>query len=222
MLRVLLARHGQTEWNAAGRFCGQADVGLSPLGVRQAQALAGRLAAEPIERIYISDLLRARQTVEPLLQQRAYPLVADRDLREISFGAWEGLSYAEIQQRDPQALAAWEADWVGQSPPGGESLNTLTLRVQDFFQRLQDDRALEDRRPPQQDTPPAVLLVAHGGSLQVLICLALGLPVQKYWKFRLGNAALSELRLGSYGATLHHLNENCHLAGLEGADGWEN
>lgn len=203
MARWLLVRHGETEWNAAGRLQGQADPPLSAAGRGQATALAGRLADEPLAAILSSDLSRALETARILARgSRRPPLMVQVEpaLRELSFGAWEGLTYAELAGRNEPLLAAWQADPQTVAPPGGESLGQMARRVAAFYTWM---KAL-----PGDHTR---LVVAHGGPLQVLLCLALGLPVERYWQLRLEPGSLSELNLYPEGAILNRLNSTGHL-----------
>jgi alpha-ribazole phosphatase len=209
VVRLILARHGETAWNAEGRYQGQADTVLNEMGRQQAAALRQRLAGEEIHAVYASDLQRAWKTAAVIAKPHGLPVRSDPRLREIDFGAWDGLTYDEIGQRYPQALAAWKADPLSAGPPEGENLSQVTTRVQ---------TALDDIVRVHQDQ--TVLLVAHGGSLQVLLCLALGLVPRARWQFYLGAASLSELRLYEDGAVLVHLNDSCHLAVVDDEDWW--
>ena len=139
-MKLLLARHGQTDWNVAQRFQGQSDVPLNEIGRQQANALADRLLAQPINIIYASDLQRATETAKMIMQKSGCKpdLHLDSRLREMNFGAWEGLTYKEIKQSNPTALAAWKADVSTTAAPNGETLNQLSARVQSF---LDDVRA---------------------------------------------------------------------------------
>jgi len=195
VIRLILARHGETAWNAERRYQGQADVPLSEKGRRQAAALGQRLSGEELHAIYASDLQRAWDTAEIVAQPHPLAVRCEPRLREIDFGAWDGLTRAEIERRYPQALAAWEADPLSAGPPGGENLGRVSARVQ---------AALGDLVHAHQEQ--TVLLVAHGGSLQVLLCLALGLVPRARWQFRLSAASLSELLLYEDGAVLSMLN----------------
>ncbi len=200
MTRFLLARHGETAWNAERRHHGQSDVPLNATGRRQAAALARRLADEAIDAIYASDLQRAWQTAEAVAAHYDLPVQADPRLRELHFGVWEGLTYPEIEAQDPEALAAWHEDPTHVAPPEGESLVELAQRVD----ALRAD--LEAAHPEE-----TVLLVSHNGVLRVLICQALGLPPENYWQFHLSNASLSDLAFYEAGAILNALNETAHL-----------
>ena len=103
MARILLVRHGDTDWNQAGRIQGQVDTSLSEKGLAQARALAGRLAQVPIDVAYASDLNRAAETAQEILIGRAVTLGLAPELREFSYGAWEGLTYRDVQRLYPAA-----------------------------------------------------------------------------------------------------------------------
>ena len=204
--RLLLVRHGRTAYNAEVRFMGQLDVPMDELGHRQVQALARRLASETPATIYSSELARARDTA--LAIQSAIPasppLRVDPRLTEGHFGDWQGQRYADLLVQDAERLANWEADRLGVAPPNGESLADIARRVQ---------AAYDDIRATHVDE--TAIIAAHGGSLQVLIVLALGLPLEAYWKVDVSNASVTELRIFEQGAVLHLLNDTSHLAGIE-------
>jgi bisphosphoglycerate-dependent phosphoglycerate mutase len=130
MVRLLLVRHAETTWNAQQRFQGHTDVPLSPGGQRQVVALVQALRAETIHACYTSDLCRARETARSLTHPRGLPLRQEPRLREMAFGAWEGLRPADVQQHDPHLLAAWYQDPLHVAPPGGETLRQVAHRVQ--------------------------------------------------------------------------------------------
>jgi probable phosphoglycerate mutase len=209
--RLILARHGQTTWNASRRFQGQTDVPLDETGLAQAAALGRKLASDlantpTLRAIYTTDLQRAHQTAQIIAQallktaHQAPPLVIEPRLREMHFGDWQGMTYAEISRSTPQALAQWEADLARFSPPNGETMGQFAARV---------GEALDAIRVAHQDG--AALVVAHGGPLQLMVCLALGLPADRFWQFQLSNASLSELNFYPAGAILNLFNDTSHL-----------
>ncbi len=212
--RLLIVRHGRTAWNSDGRFQGQLDIPLDEVGQTQAAAVAHRLAQalqRPLERplaIYASDLSRAWQTARVIQNAIAKaiqpepipPLVLEPRLREMHFGEWQGLTYAEIQACQPEALAAWEADWLNNAPPGGETLAQLVERVQAVYHEIL-----------AAHPDGTVLLVGHGGALQALLCMALGLPPERFWQLQLDNTGLADLRIYPEGAILNLFNDTCHL-----------
>lgn len=210
--RLLLVRHGRTDWNIAGRFQGQHDIPLDDLGRRQAAAVARRLSAERPLAIYTSDLSRAFDTASAIAQAilqsdplspastENLSLSTDERLREMNFGEWEGLTYAEIQQRDPQALKKWGMDRAHHTPPGGETLAEFTDRVGGVY------RDICTAHPDG-----TVIIAAHGGVLQSMVALALGLPAERFWQVYMSNASVSDLRVYPEGAILNLLNDTHHL-----------
>ena len=182
-MKILLARHGETAWNAEGRYQGQSDIPLSPVGEAQARALGGRLREVPITRALASPLGRARRTAELALGERAGLLATDPGLAEIAHGSWEGLLASEIGARDPQRLKAWRETPHEVLMPGGESLQQVFDRAWPALLRaasgLGDDAIL--------------LLVAHDAVNRVLLCHVLGIPFGRLWSFRQAPTTLNLL-----------------------------
>lgn len=204
MVRLILVRHGLTAWNKDDRFQGMRDIGLSPEGEEQARLLAKRLSREELHAIYSSDLKRAWETATRIESGRGIPIIPEPRLRELDFGGWEGLTYSEVQARHPKALRRWEEDPWSEAPHGGESLRQLTERVGGILQEI-----------VQEPSGQTVLVVAHGGSLQVLLCLTLNLHPKARWQFLLHPASVSELSLDKKGAVLSLLNDTSHLGSLD-------
>lgn len=202
MLCLLLIRHGETHWNTAARFQGQRDVPLNGRGQRQAMALARALAGASVHTLYASDLRRAWETAAAIASISGLAATPEPRFREMSFGAWEGLTYGDIEQRDPRTLTAWQQDPYQVSPPEGETLAQIVNRVRAAYDAL-----------VCQHQGHTVALVAHGGPLQVLLCLALGLPPRAYWQFMIDPGSISELRIYGQGAILARLNDTHHLHG---------
>lgn len=175
-MRILLARHGETPWNAEGRYQGQRDIALSEVGEGQARLLGQRLAGVPIHRAVSSPLSRARRTAELALgEARAAQLQLDQGLQEIAHGDWEGLLAAEIRERDPNRLRAWrEAPETVQMPGGGESLVEVLDRAWPAFARACEGLGEDD----------TLLVVAHDAVNRVILARVLGLPLSRLWSFR--------------------------------------
>lgn len=150
--------------------------------------------------MYASDLQRAWSTATPIAKYHSLSVRSEPRLREIDFGAWEGLTYDQIEERYPQTLAAWLDDPLNVAIPDGEILADVVTRIQSLLDEITITHLEE-----------TVLLAAHGGSLQVLLSLALGLAPQARWRFRLDAGSLSELYLGAESAVLIRLNDTCHL-----------
>ena len=153
MTTLLLARHGETDWNRDGRFQGHADPPLNDRGRRQAHALAELLADEPLEAIYSSDLLRAQETAQIVAMQRGMDVILDPQLRERDVGEWSGLTRAEIDERFPNQIQAWRE---GRAVVG-ETREALNERVVEAAHRI-------SRAHPEG----VVLVVSHGGALRML------------------------------------------------------
>jgi 2,3-bisphosphoglycerate-dependent phosphoglycerate mutase len=209
--RLLLVRHGQTSWNCDGRFMGQMDIPMDDTGERQAEAVARRLRLERPEAIYTSDLSRALNTAQAIREaigESVSPaqlprLIVEPRLREMHFGEWQGMTYTEIKTSQPETLAEWETDLVHIAPPGGESFAQTTERIKAVLDEIKTDH-------PDGTT----LLVAHGGALQSLICLALGISIDRFWQFSMNNTGLSELNIYPAGGVLIRFNDICHLEGV--------
>ena len=167
MTQLILARHGATDWNLAGRYQGQADPPLNALGRQQAEALADVLAAAPLAAIYSSDLQRAHDTAQAVAARHGLAVRVEPRLREVNQGAWEGMLHADILAGYPEEWAARERDPLHARAPGGESVAEVAARVI----AAADDIA---RRRPAGP----VLVVSHGLALACLLCEARNLPLQ--------------------------------------------
>lgn len=200
MTKLILIRHGETDWNAQRRYQGQSDVPLNDAGHRQAAALAQRLEGVDISAIYSSDLRRARQTASEIASLHPLPVRDEPRLKEISFGRWEGLTYGEIQERWPEEMAAWFADPIQVTPPGGETLAQVAGRVK---------AALDDI--VRTNAGGTVAIVAHGGTLRVLLCAAIEIDPRAQWRFGLSTASISELQVSDSHTVLVRLNDTHHL-----------
>lgn len=183
-MRILLARHGETPWNAEGRYQGQIDIPLSPVGEGQAQALGQRLQNEVITRAVASPLMRAATTARFALgEDRADMLTTDIDLQEIAHGEWEGLLASEILEKDPARLHAWREEPDTVMMPGGESLRQVLDRSWRALARAAEGMGDHD----------TLLVVAHDAVNRVILCRVLGLPISRLWTFRQAPTTLNLL-----------------------------
>ena len=183
-MRILLARHGETPWNAEGRYQGQIDIPLSPVGEGQANALGQRLKDVRIDRAVASPLSRAQLTARLALgDARADMLQTDADLQEIAHGEWDGLLASEIQQKDPARLLAWREEPENVLMPGGESLRQVLDRSWRGLARATEGLGEDD----------TLLVVAHDAVNRVLLCRILGLPIARLWTFRQAPTTLNLL-----------------------------
>ena len=184
-MRILLARHGETPWNAEGRYQGQEDIALSPVGEAQAVSLGRRLESVRIDRAVSSPLSRARRTAELALgAECASTLQIEPGLQEINHGSWEGLLASEIHARDPEGLRAWrEAPDSVRMPDGGESLQDVFDRAWPALVRASEGLGVGD----------TLLVVAHDAVNRVILCRVLGIPFSRLWTFRQAPTTLNLL-----------------------------
>jgi len=203
--RLILVRHGETEWNKLARYQGQTDIELNETGIRQAHRAAERLARENVQTIYSSDLKRARATAEiiALKNPNVHTVHSTPLLREMHFGDFEGLTFDQIEERY-QLIFSASPSWRSRGPqvraPNGESIADLARRVDRFWEEVRERLGEE-----------TILIVAHGGPLQVLICRLLGIGLEHWWQIRLSGASISILDTHPQGASLALLNSTSHL-----------
>lgn len=209
-MRILLARHGETPWNAEGRYQGQEDIPLSDVGIAQATALGQRLADTRIHRAVSSPLSRAVRTAQLALgDARAAILELDDGLKEIGHGEWEGLLASDIRQRDRQRLQAWRdvPDTVQMPGAGGESLQQVLDRAWPAFARACAGLGEDD----------TLLVVAHDAVNRVLLCRVLGIPLSRLWGFRQAPTTLNLLQGSAVDALdVVRLNDCSHHTALFG------
>ena len=171
MATLLLARHGQTDWNAERRWQGHTDRPLNEQGRTQAEALAERLAETRLDAVYASDLARARDTAAVVAAAQGLEVRALPELREVDVGSWAGLTKPEAEARFPEAFARWK-----QGHPGwkdGESYEAMSERVLEAVRRIAAEAA---------DGP--VLLVSHAGPIRAVHAAALGIDIHAYRRLR--------------------------------------
>ena len=197
-----LVRHGETDWNLNGRIQGQSDVPLNATGIRQVSHLAQRLEDIHFDAVYSSDLARTHETAQIITSGRDIEIAADPDLREFSFGEWEGLTDTEIEARQPGALSERiSAGNEAFAAPGGENTWQVLDRVRRFCERT------AKRHDPSDD----VLVVAHGGSIRALAVALLDFAATDFWRFRIHCASLGIVRNHSDGRVLVRWNDISHL-----------
>jgi probable phosphoglycerate mutase len=207
-MRILLARHGETPWNAEGRYQGQEDIALSATGEAQARALGERLRDVRIDRAVASPLARARRTAELALgEARIAMLRLDPGFMEIAHGEWEGLLAAEIRERDPARARAWREAPHEVLMPRGESLQHVLDRAWPALERACEGLGDGD----------TLLVVAHDAVNRVLLCRVLGLPLSHLWRFRQAPTTLNLLEGAAPGSLeLVRLNDCAHHTALFG------
>ncbi|MCV9878054.1 adenosylcobalamin/alpha-ribazole phosphatase [Brenneria izbisi] len=181
-MRLFLVRHGQTEANLSGVFCGTTDVRLTDIGVAQARQIAEWLKDIDFTSATSSGLARARQTAEIVLQPHPLTATSDTALNEMHFGDWEMRHHSELQQQDAQNWAVWVKDWQHARPTAGESFPEFSTRIESLVQTLMT-----------QDIQGNHLWVAHQGVLSLLLARLLGMPAAGMWHFHFAQDSYSVL-----------------------------
>ena len=171
MTTILIARHGQSDWNLEKRWQGFADRPLTAKGCEQAEALAQRLAHIELDAIYSSDLQRARETAAVVARSQGLEVQQVPDLREVDVGSWSGLTRPEAEERFPEGFARWKLGYPGWKD--GETYEAMTDRVLGAVTRIASEH---DRG--------RVLIVSHGGPIRAMHAAALGLDVHAYRRLR--------------------------------------
>jgi 2,3-bisphosphoglycerate-dependent phosphoglycerate mutase len=201
-VRLLLARHGQTEWHHDNRYVSRTDIGLNETGRREAWMLARRAEEERPDLVLCSPLTRALETARPSAEACGVEPKTDERLRELDFGEWEGRTLAEIREEDSESVSLFDEDPARHGFPGGEHLHKGAERVLETLADLH-----------RSHTGQTILVVAHNTLLRLGLCRMLGIPLRDYRRRlpRLVNAAVSEVRFGEEGGALYSLNDARHL-----------
>lgn len=204
--RIVVVRHGVTDWNREGRFQGHLDPPLSDVGRREADLVAERIASdEPLrpERIVSSSLARAAETAAAIGRRTGVAVEADDRLMEIGQGEWEGRTHAELEVADPTRYRAWRDGGGIRQPPGGESIDSAHARV----------RAVVDEL--LHSAGGTVCLVSHGGTVRVLARLLFDLADDRSWALDVDNASIGVATLVDERWRLDRWNDTRHLLGHE-------
>ncbi|MBV8665791.1 MAG: histidine phosphatase family protein [Burkholderiaceae bacterium] len=208
MVEILLIRHGETDWNAEKRLQGHLDIELNAEGRRQAQALAEALRGEDLGAVFASDLQRARHTAAPLAAMRGLPVQIEPQLRERCYGAFEGLRYADIGERYPeayQAMLAREPD--ARFPMGANRAETL----REFSERSLTALGAVVKRAVESAGLRRIAVVTHGGVLDCINRAARGLDLAQKRDFDIPNAGINRLSWKNGAMQIHQWADVAHL-----------
>lgn len=204
--RLVVVRHGVTDWNREGRFQGHLDPPLSEAGLREAQLVAERIAADASlapARVITSSLSRARQTAEAIGATVGVDVEPDARLIEIGQGEWEGRTHAELEVEDGERYRAWRSAAGIRQPPGGEPIESAVERVRSLLTELDAN----DRWP--------LCLVSHGGTLRIMALELLGLRDGRSLALDVDNASVGVVSAGGGAWRLERWNDTLHLLGIE-------
>jgi phosphoserine phosphatase len=210
-VRLLLVRHGETDWNREGRFQGQIDVPLNENGHRQAQQAADFLKAIPLDFAVTSPMKRPKETAEAILQQHPQVVLGEEpDFREISHGTWEGKFESEIEQAFPGELERWRVAPETVQMPEGENLQQVSDRAIAAWETM-----VQSARAESNGATRAGLVVAHDATNKVILSHVVGAGAEKFWSFKQGNGAVSVIDYPAEGPPiLQAMNITTHLGGV--------
>jgi len=200
VVRVYVARHGETTWNLAGRYQGRLESELSPLGVRQARALATAMSEQRVGCVVSSPLVRCTATARPSAEALGVTVETDERLTEIAHGTWEGRLREEIAENDPERYRMWRHDPAHVRFERGESIAEVLERWRAFA------ASFRPRTP--------ALVVTHDAVIRVAIVAAKGLGLEAFWNGRVENGAYSEFDVTAAGWSLLRENVADHLGPL--------
>lgn len=200
MMRLILIRHGQTEWNADGRYQGQSNVALSDIGRTQAKFLAERFPVKHLDAIYASDLDRARETAECVGEKLGVLVRPEKAFRELSFGDWEGLTYQQITARWPE-----ESHKLFTAPDELEIPNGET------FQALQKRALSKINELCKEHVDQTIGIFAHGAINKTILAGLMHIPLHYLWSLRQDNTAVNILQLDDGYVTVELINSTSHL-----------
>lgn len=203
MTELILLRHGETDWNRELRFQGHVDVSLNAIGLEQARRLARRLAGETAHHIYASDLMRARQTAEPVSLELGLATVSDAALREQSFGRVDGMRVDDIKVQYPSAWDEWLRFQEDYGMPEGETTRQFHARVMDAVYRM-----------VAAHRGQTLVVVTHGGVLDMIYRTARSLGLSGPRQSEIPNAGLNRVRVHEGGIDILAWADVQHLADL--------
>jgi len=198
--RILALRHGETTWNQDRRLQGQLDIPLNERGHWQAARTAAALREEPIAAVYSSDLARAHQTARAIAAAQGLDVRSHPGLRERHFGVFQGKTWTELEVEEPEATQAWRTRVPEFAPAGGENLLQLRERIAAALDEIAAGHADEQ-----------IVIVAHGGVLDMVYRLATGLELQAPRTWLVENAAIHRLLWTPEGLSLVGWADSGHL-----------
>ena len=205
MVKIILIRHGETDWNREQIFRGRIDVALNEVGLAQAGAVKESLKDVKIDRIYSSPLSRAFKTASVLGESRSLEVEKEKGFIDIDFGKWQGLSHEKVKEEHNNLYETWLAEPHKVVFPEGESLEDVCKRSMEALEKIIKNHPGE-----------TLAIVSHRVLNKVLLCAILGLKLSRFWYIKQDTCAINrfEYKDGNYYLTL--INDTCHLKEVEG------
>ncbi len=203
-MRVLLVRHGHTDWNEEGVFRGRIDIELNPKGRKQADIIGRRLQKVRLDAVYSSPLSRAVETAVRIASFHSKEVQLCGELIDIDFGRWQGLKLADVRTGYPEVYRVWETAPQKVRIPEAETLKEVRVRL------LAGLKKIFHIHPDG-----TVVLVSHGLTNKVLICAILGLDNSHFWKVKQDNGAINIFKYTEHGSKLFLMNDISHLRTID-------
>jgi len=203
MGRVMLVRHGETDWNKEEVFRGRIDVKLNTTGLQQAEETGRFLSEMRLNVIYSSPLSRAQDTAEKIAQFQSSKVITEENFTDINFGEWQGLSLRDVKERYKENYLTWKNEPHRVKFSKGESLQDVSERSINALQRLIQKHAEE-----------TCAIVSHRVICKVMILGMLGMPLSRFWDIRQDTCAVSIFFYQDGRWIVELLNDTCHLKAL--------
>ena len=200
-MKLILVRHGETDFNRDGRIQGRGTLPLNSTGLAQAAAAGQAVSSEMPFRLYSSPLVRAMQTAESISEAARVTAVPLEGVEELDTGEFEGLTGPQLRQRFPEIMASWDSDPGSTQMPGGESLGQLQDRAW---------KAVTDVARANPDWK--VVIVTHNFPIQTLVCRALDIPLRNFRRLSVALGSITRMEFSDRNASLVSMNETWHLA----------
>ncbi len=196
--RLIIVRHGETDWSCENRYCGSSDIELNNKGIWQAERIGQRLARENISRVYSSNMRRTMQTA--CVAFKGLKVESLSGLREINFGLFEGLTHAELTKKFPETYKNWLESPVETYIPEGETLADMAERVKTTLKGILSS-----------NMGNTIAVFTHVGPIKAILFEVLKMKLSAVWRIRQDLASINAVEFSDKGATVELLNDTCHL-----------
>ena len=200
-MKVVLVRHGATDWNLEGRCQGSSDRALCEAGERQAEEVAANLSQIKLGAVYSSGLIRARRTAQFISRRHGLPVRIENDVRELDHGALEGLTFDEIKEQYPDFIQRWRTEPAELQVPGGERLIDVQQRAWEGLNRIVE----------RHDESETVVVVSHNFPILGIICHVTGTHLNNYRSFRLEPGGHTRLHVDARIWRVTHINDTIYV-----------
>ena len=202
-MRVILVRHGQTDWNESGVFRGRIDVGLNQNGFKQAELVGEALNQVAVDAIFSSPLSRASDTAAAIAMQHDLEVRINKDFNDMNFGDWQELTRPDVENQYPDQFQIWLTAPQKTRIPRGETLAQVRRRLLSGLASLHNLYA-----------ESTVVIVSHGLTNKVLLCAMLGLYNEHFWKVKQDNAAINVFKYTGQSSKVFLMNDTTHLRSI--------